>query len=208
MLLGVYNYTVILTYFGMLVAYTGITLALHGDLNSALLCLMLAGVCDMFDGKIASTKTDRSLREKRFGIQIDSLSDLICFGALPAVIVYTVSAGSDLSFYISGLYLLCALIRLAWFNVDEEERQDTESGGRSVYYGLPVTTAALMIPALMGLRQRWSWQLDKAGPAALLVMGGMFLTPFRLKKPALMGKIGMLLCGGAELLILLAGVDL
>ena len=52
MLLGVYNYTVILTYFGMLVAYTGITLALHGDLNSALLCLMLAGVCDMFDGKI------------------------------------------------------------------------------------------------------------------------------------------------------------
>ena len=154
MLLGVYNYTVILTYFGMLVAYTGITLALHGDLNSALLCLMLAGVCDMFDGKIASTKTDRSLREKRFGIQIDSLSDLICFGALPAVIVYTVSAGSDLSFYISGLYLLCALIRLAWFNVDEEERQDTESGGRSVYYGLPVTTAALMIPALMGLGQR------------------------------------------------------
>jgi len=208
MLLGVYNYTVILTYFGMLVAYTGITLALHGDLNSALLCLMLAGVCDMFDGKIASTKTDRSLREKRFGIQIDSLSDLICFGALPAVIVYTVSAGSDLSFYISGLYLLCALIRLAWFNVDEEERQDTESGGRSVYYGLPVTTAALMIPALMGLGQRWSWPLDKAGPAALLVRGGMFLTPFRLKKPALMGKIGMLLCGGAELLILLAGVDL
>ena len=208
MLLGVYNYTVILTYFGMLVAYTGITLALHGDLNSALLCLMLAGVCDMFDGKIASTKTDRSLREKRFGIQIDSLSDLICFGALPAVIVYTVSAGSDLSFYISGLYLLCALIRLAWFNVDEEERQDTESGGRSVYYGLPVTTAALRIPALMGLGQRGSLPLDKAGPAALLVMGGMFLTPFRLKKPALMGKIGMLLCGGAELLIVLAGVDL
>ena len=73
---------------------------------------------------------------------------------------------------------------------------------------LPITPAALMIPAHMGRGQRWSWPLHKAGPAALLVMGGMFLTPFRLKKPALMGKIGMLLCGGAELLILLAGVDL
>lgn len=208
MLLGVYNYTVILTYFGMLVAYTGVTLALHGNIHGALVCLMLSGVCDMFDGKVASTKADRTLREKRFGIQIDSLSDLICFGALPAVIVYTVSAGSDLSFYISGLYLLCALIRLAWFNVDEEERQSTETGSRSVYYGLPVTTAALIIPALMGLGQMRSWPMDRLGPAALLVMGCAFLTPFRLKKPALPGKIGMLLCGGAELLILLMGVDL
>ena len=208
MLLGIYNYTVILTYFGMLVAYTGITLALHGNLHSALVCLMLAGVCDMFDGKIASTKVDRTIQEKRFGIQIDSLSDLICFGVLPAVIVYTVSSGSDLSFYISGFYLLCALIRLAWFNVDEEDRQSAETGSRSAYYGLPVTTAALAVPALMGLGQMWSWPLDKLGPAVLLVMGCAFLTPFRLKKPALPGKIGMLLCGGAELLILLAGVDL
>lgn len=207
MLLGIYNYTVVLTYFGMLVAYTGITLALHGNLHGALVCLMLSGVCDMFDGKIASTKADRTLREKRFGIQIDSLSDLICFGVLPAVIVYSASSGSDLSFYISGLYLLCALIRLAWFNVDEEERQSTQAGSRSVYYGLPVTTAALIVPALIGLGRMWSWPLDMVGPAALLVMGCAFLTPFRLKKPALPGKIGLLLCGGAELLILLMGID-
>lgn len=207
MLLGIYNYTVVLTYFGMLVAYTGVTLALQGNLHGAIVCLMLSGVCDMFDGKIASTKADRTLREKRFGIQIDSLSDLICFGVLPAVIIYTASSGSNLSFYISGLYLLCALIRLAWFNVDEEERQSAEAGSRSVYYGLPVTTSALIVPALVGLGRMWSWPLDVVGPVALLVMGCAFLTPFRLKKPALPGKIGLLLCGGAELLILLMGID-
>lgn len=207
MLLGIYNYTVVLTYFGMLVAYTGVTLALQGNLHGAIVCLMLSGVCDMFDGKIASTKADRTLREKRFGIQIDSLSDLICFGVLPAVIIYTASSGNNLSFYISGLYLLCALIRLAWFNVDEEERQSTEAGSRSVYYGLPVTTSALIVPALVGLGRMWSWPLDVVGPVALLVMGCAFLTPFRLKKPALPGKIGLLLCGGAELLILLMGID-
>ena len=116
MLLGVYDYTVILTYSEMLTAYVGITRALHGDLHNALFCLMISGVCDMFDGKIASTKTDRTFTEKRFGVQIDSLSDLICFGALPAVIVYIASKGSDFGLFASSFYLLCALIRLAWFN--------------------------------------------------------------------------------------------
>lgn len=208
MLLGIYNYTVVLTYFGMLVSFTGITMALQGDIHSAMICLAISGVCDMFDGRIASTKKDRTLWERRFGIQIDSLSDLICFGALPAVIVYILSDGSGGSFYFSGLYLLCALIRLAWFNVDEEERQAVSDGAREVYYGLPVTMAALILPALVGLCRLCRWPLEILGPLALLVMGGAFLIPFRLKKPALPGKIGMLLCGGAELMILLAGVDL
>jgi len=208
MLLGIYNYTVILTYFGMLVGYTGVTLALKGSLHGALVCLMVAGVCDMFDGKIASTKA-RTVQEKRFGVQIDSLSDLVCFGALPAVIVYMASGQSRAGFYISGFYLLCALIRLAWFNVDEEERQNSTDGAREFYYGLPVTSSALLLPALLELSHIRSWPApEKLGPALLFLMGAAFLTPFRLKKPALPGKVGMLLCGGVEFLILLAGVDL
>lgn len=207
-MLGVYNYTVVLTYFGMLAAFTGITHAIHGDIHTALICLMISGFCDMLDGKIASTKKDRTLRERRFGVQIDSLSDLICFGALPAVIVYTAAQGSDSAFYISGLYLLCALIRLAWFNVDEEERQERETGSREVYYGLPVTSSALIIPALFGFGRLHSWPLHILGPAALTLMGAAFLTPFRLRKPAVLGKIGMVLCGGAELFLLFAGMDL
>lgn len=206
-MLGVYNYTVILTYFGMLISFTGITCALQGNLHGALVCLMISGVCDMFDGKIASTKV-RTPQEKRFGIQIDSLSDLICFGILPAVVVYTVSGRSSLSFYLSAFYLLCALIRLAWFNVDEEARQSSSEGGREVYLGLPVTTAALVIPALMGLGRLGRWPLELLGPVALLAMGVAFLLPFRLKKPALPGKVGMVLCGGAEFLLLCMAVDL
>ena len=68
-MLGVYNYTVVLTYEGMLIGVFGMTRAMQGDLQSALFCLMLAGFCDMFDGKIASTKM-RTQQEKRFGIQI------------------------------------------------------------------------------------------------------------------------------------------
>lgn len=203
-MLGFYNYTVVLTYIGMLAGFAGIVSAAEGHIPAALLYLMLAGFCDMFDGKIASTR-ERTAQEKRFGIQIDSLSDLICFGVLPAVTVWRAAAGSALSLCAAGAYVLCALIRLAWFNVDEEERQNTETGGRELYYGLPVTTAALILPGVLCLAVRFGWAMGSAGVAALCVMGTGFLTPFPLKKPQTAGKIALLVCGGA-VLALAAGV--
>ena len=204
-MLGFYNYTVILTYLGMLSGFTGITFTLSGNVHAALICLMIAGLCDMFDGKVASTMKTRTAQEKRFGVQIDSLSDLICFGVLPAMIIYTYCEASRFSFYFAGLYALCALIRLAWFNVDEEERQNQEDGGRQIYLGLPVTTSALIIPILMGIGGRLNWPMEKIGPWLLLVIATAFLTPFRLRKPALFGKIVMLIVGAVGMGLLLAG---
>ena len=206
-MLGVYNYTVVLTYIGMLVGFTGTSLAMSGNLHNALLCLMVAGFCDMFDGRIASTKV-RTVQEKRFGIQIDSLSDLICFGVLPAVTVCSTATTSTVTFLVAGMYLLAALIRLAWFNVDEEERQNQSDGAREYYLGLPVTTSALFLPALLGIGQLRNWTLAPVGTVLLAVMGLACLTPFRLKKPHRSGKLGLLLCGCGELVILLMGVEL
>ena len=81
-LLGYYNYTVILTYIGMLTGFIGIVYAFEKNTFGAVICLI--------DGTITSTK-ERTQQEKCFGIQIDSFSDLICFGALPAIIVYSQS---------------------------------------------------------------------------------------------------------------------
>lgn len=204
--IGFYDYTVILTYISFISAVAGIFSASAMHLRWAIFFLALSGLCDMFDGKVARTKKNRTEDEKAFGIQIDSLCDLVSFGVLPAVIIYQSAGGASL--YISGFYLLCAVIRLAWFNVDEEERQSVSSEARQVYYGLPVTTAALILPALAEARRWGAWPLNRLGPGALLAMGVAFLAPIPLKKPAKSGKIGMLLCGGAELLLLLAGADL
>ena len=192
-MLGVYNYTVILTYIGMLSGFAGICFAGGGNVKAALICLIVAGVCDMFDGKIAST-LERNRQEKRFGVQIDSLSDLICFGVLPAFVVCAGASGVVRA-AISGLYVLAALIRLAWFNVSEEERQDSETGGRKAYQGLPVTSAALFLPLVYGLCDLFSVDASWIASIALLLMGAAFLTPFRLKKPALVGKIVMVALG-------------
>ena len=207
-MLGYYNYTVILTYIGMLSGFTGITFAMNGNVHAALICLMVAGFCDMFDGKIASTR-ERTRAEKRFGIQIDSLSDLICFGVLPAVIVCSYCEGTRLSVLIGGFYALCALIRLAWFNVDEEERQSEETGARTGYLGMPVTMVSLLLPTLMGADKLAGLPSGKIAPAALVVFAALFLAPIKVKKPALIGKLVMLLFGCAALVIVvLAGAEL
>ena len=207
-MLGYYNYTVILTYIGMLSGFAGITFAMNGNIHAALICLMVAGFCDMFDGKIASTR-ERTRAEKRFGIQIDSLSDLICFGVLPAVIVCSYCEGTRLSVLIGGFYALCALIRLAWFNVDEEERQSEETGARTGYLGMPVTMVSLLLPTLMGADKLAGLPSGKIAPAALVVFAALFLAPIKVKKPALIGKLVMLLFGCAALVIVvLAGAEL
>lgn len=205
-MLGYYNYTVVLTYIGMLSGFAGMTFAVQGNIHNSLICLLASGICDMFDGKIASTM-ERTAQEKRFGIQIDSLSDMICFGVLPAIIVVVDCGINPFSFSAASMYVLCALIRLAWFNVDEEERQDREDCRRTCYLGLPVTLAAVFVPAAVWLTESCGWQGLKVYPAVLYVMAAAFIIPFRIRKPSF-PQIGIALCGAAGLILLaLSGMD-
>lgn len=123
-MLGVYDYTVILTYISLMVSIGGMLFSLNGDCRMALVCLAISGLCDMFDGKVARTKKDRTEVEKRFGIQIDSLADIVCFGVSPAILCYRMGMRGLTGVAILLFYVLAGLIRLAWFNVSEEVRQD------------------------------------------------------------------------------------
>ena len=152
-MIGFYNYTVILTYLSLVSSVIGMLLAcgLCGGQprpTYAIICLMVSGLCDMFDGKIARTKKDRTDDEKKFGIQIDSLCDAVCFGVLPAVIGYSVGLDSWIDVPVLVLFPLCAVIRLAYFNVSEESRQKKTTENRKVYEGLPVTSVSLILPLL------------------------------------------------------------
>jgi len=81
--LGVYHPSVILTYIGALVSVFGIFGV--NDLHLATILLMVAGLCDAFDGIFARMYKRTKLQED-FGVQIDSLADLISFGVFPAKI--------------------------------------------------------------------------------------------------------------------------
>ena len=137
-MIGYYNYTVILTYMSLVSSVLGMFLAVGFGGNAphpdyAIICLMVSGLCDMFDGKVARTKKDRTENEKKFGIQIDSLCDAVCFGVLPSIIGYSVGMKDWCDLPILIFFPLCAVIRLAYFNVAEEDRQKKTSETRKVY---------------------------------------------------------------------------
>ena len=203
-MLGYYNYTVVLTYIGMLTAFTGIVIACDGNINGALVCLMLSGVCDLFDGPIARTR-ERTAEEKRFGIQIDSLSDLIGFGVLPGIILYQMAEKSLIGIMVSAIYVLCALIRLAYFNVMEEKRQDATEEARTSYQGLPVTVSAILIPAVCYIQNVDGIQNGVITMFTMSIMAAAFLIPIKVEKPNFLGKIIISILGICGLILLVGG---
>lgn len=202
-MLGYYNYTVLLTYLGTLAAFIGMVFATAGNFKGAILCLMAAGFCDMFDGMVARTR-ESTRPERNFGIQIDSLNDLVSFGVFPAVIVHLLAPKNIIATAVCAGYVLCALIRLAYFNVDELERQEQTDEARKSYRGLPVTTVSLALPLIFCLDLIPGFPVRTAAALLLLVMAALFISPFKIGKPAtLLPKLIMAVIGVAEIVLII-----
>ncbi len=224
-MIGVFSYTVILTYLSFISACLGIAFSLNqsGNPYIGVFFLLFCGLCDGFDGKVASSKKNRSAFEKKFGIQVDSLADLVAFGILPMCIGIAVYRSSFFindfilshmdswgvyffRFFVFGIFLfyaLAAMIRLAYFNVTEEERQKKESGARKTYTGLPVTSSTLIFPILLLLNYLTSLDLSLLYIGGLLITGFLFLLKFQIKKLDTK-RIMMLVCLGiVEFLLLI-----
>ena len=181
--IGYYNYTVILTYLSLASAVSGMLFTVNGHFRIALVCLAFSGLCDMFDGKVARAKKDRTEEEKRFGIQIDSLCDVVSFGIFPALWSYCMGMKSALGIGILILYTTGGVIRLGYFNVMEEKRQQKTKEARTSYSGLPITSIAIILPlaAMAGLL--WKRQACLLLHITMLAVGILFVTRIRVPKP-------------------------
>ena len=87
-MIGFYDYTVILTYISLASSILGMISACYTRIGWAIFFLGMSGLLDTFDGKVARTKKNRTEDQKRFGIQIDSLCDIVCFGVCPVIICW------------------------------------------------------------------------------------------------------------------------
>ena len=184
--LGFYDYTVILTYASLLAAVSGMFYASQGNFFYAVFFLMLSGLCDAFDGAVARSKKDRTEEGKSFGIQIDSLCDLISFGVAPAALCYFLGVNGLAGRLILFFYCLCAVIRLAFFNVLEIQRQQTEGGANKYYRGLPVTSISMILPLFCLLQYALPDHLFVTLLHLLmLAVGFLFILDFPVKKPNL-----------------------
>ena len=220
-MIGIFDYTVILTYLSLVSASCGIMVALNGDGHPYIgtFFLLFCGLCDAFDGKVARTKKNRSPEERSFGVQIDSLSDLVAFGVLPAAIgsamlrrsalmhlVYGTSLQRPLEFgwmAVLIVYILAAMIRLAYYNVTEEERQKTEDCVRKYYKGLPVTSSALIFPFILLLQHIIPADLTPMYFVTAFFCAIAFLSPVQIRKPGLRGVLILVGIGAVEFLLML-----
>ena len=179
-----YVYTVILTYVSLMISLFGMTLSLDGHYKIAIVCLALSGLCDMFDGKIARTKKNRTEEGKKFGIQIDSLCDVVCFGAFPIIICYSMGIKDVIGLVILMLYGTAGVIRLAYFNVKEEIRQNETTENRKYYQGLPITSASIALPLMYMLRPMFDDTVFLILVRVMMLgIAILFVTDFRFKKP-------------------------
>ena len=182
-MIGFYSYTVVLTYLGLASAAMGMILTFQGFAKYALFCLAFSGLCDMFDGKVARLKKDRTEDEKRFGIQIDSLCDVVCFGAFPMILCYSIGMRGPAGISILVFYLIAGVIRLEFFNVMEEKRQDETDEARKYYQGLPITSIAIILPLFCTLRPLLGHRFLSELHICILTVGLLFIINFPLRKP-------------------------
>lgn len=182
---GFYHYGVILTYLSVAAAITGCILSVTVGAVWGVVCLLISGLCDAFDGAVANTRKNRTEEDKKFGEQIDSLSDMISFGFAPVMIGVGLGMTQWYFIIMYCVYVLCALIRLAYFNVTEEVRIKEGAGKRTSYEGLPVTNVAVGLPVFYLVATAFSGELlfVQFGVMALCYLLVAFLFVFRFTMP-------------------------
>jgi CDP-diacylglycerol--serine O-phosphatidyltransferase len=134
---GVYVLPNLVTTASLFCGFYAVISAISGNYYQAALSIMAAAVLDGLDGRIARITHTTSA----FGVQYDSLSDLIAFGLAPAVLVFlwALKPFNRFGWMAAFLYLVCGALRLARFNVQSGQVS------HNYFVGLPIPAAASIV---------------------------------------------------------------
>lgn len=151
--------------------------AIHGDYVTAAWAIMAAAVFDMLDGRVARLAKATS----EFGVQYDSLSDLVSFGVAPAILLYqwALEPFGRIGWAAAFLFAACGALRLARFNV--------LSGilPKGYFQGLPIPMGAGMVATFIIFSQTLGWSMeDTKTPVLVLTFGLASLMVSTIKFPS------------------------
>lgn len=183
-MIGFYDYTVVLTICSILSSVVGMTRAMEGHFRMAVILLALAGLFDAFDGKVARSKKNRTDDERLYGIQLDSIADIVSFGVFPAMIAYLMGMRELIDIVILCLYVVSGVIRLSFFNVLETKRFYNPTDEESVFHGLPITSISVFLPVSVLISFTMSeQQFIMLLRCIMLIIGILFVIDFKMRKP-------------------------
>ncbi len=166
---GIYLLPNLLTTGCLFFGFLAVVSAVNGEFGRAAASIYIAMVFDALDGRVARmTKT-----QSDFGVQYDSLADMVSFGLAPAMVVFLWSLGAigagapwdNLGWLAAFLYVACAALRLARFN--------TQVGvaDKRYFQGLPSPAAAGAVAGLVWFGSHWGLAGPEiAGPAGVLTV--------------------------------------
>lgn len=160
-----------ITMLGLLLSLSSGFFALDGNIKISITFLIVAGICDLFDGVVAR-KIKRTSEEKEFGIQLDTVVDVVSFGVIPTVIVFLTAGAAWYVLAVCAFYIMCAVTRLAYFNATTVPNTDVKH-----YRGLPVTYIALILPIAM------IFGSTIISILSLFITGILFILNIKISKP-------------------------
>ena len=137
-----------ITLLSLCLGLTGIRMAMEDRLELAIGAIVVAAVLDGLDGRIARLLQSAS----RFGAELDSLADFVCFGVVPGIILYRWGLGDlkNVGWIATLVFAMCAALRLARFNVMLED-PNRPTFAANFFVGVPAPAAAIvvMLPAYL-----------------------------------------------------------
>ncbi len=146
---GIYILPNFFTTCSLFCGFYSIISCFNGDFSKAAWAIVLSGVFDWLDGRIARISNTMT----RFGLEYDSLTDFVAFGVAPGVMIYTwvLMPYGRVGWLAAFLYVACAALRLARFNLDSGRV------GLKYFEGMPTPGAGGMIAAtvLLGTHLEW-----------------------------------------------------
>ncbi len=147
----------------MFCGFYSIIASIHHDFISAAWAIVAAGVFDMLDGRIARLAKATS----QFGVEYDSLSDLISFGVAPAILLHqwALEPYERLGWLAAFLFVACGALRLARFNVN------CSNLPKNYFEGLSITIAAEMVATFIIFNQTLDWPNPKQFFVLILTFG-------------------------------------
>ncbi|HZP39967.1 MAG TPA: CDP-diacylglycerol--serine O-phosphatidyltransferase [Candidatus Binatia bacterium] len=159
---GVYVLPNLFTSAGLFAGFYSIIATLGHQYRIAAIMILVAQLCDSLDGRIARLTRSSS----GFGVQYDSLADLVAFGVAPGILVYqwALRPWGRWGWLAASLYVTCGALRLARFNVQigtVEKRH---------FVGLPIPAAADVIAATVLLFYRFGFEGDTTKHISMLLV--------------------------------------